>query len=216
MVGVPRGACSSGPLPERPTPERCVEAYYLQRTRFENIVEAEIAASELLRVRVLAVTLAVLLVADQLLFLFGRDRVEQFTQKPSSRGEIDALAPVPLLVFGPAIDVQLRIRPPRHRKGDAVTGIPLNRSPEQVECQGIPFPLPGIEVLTLRWSKAIRTLSPTRVRRPRQPQGSLLTPHPNRTNGLRSVRRHPARANVGGDAMNPPRVRQHCRGSSCR
>ena len=22
-------------LPERPTPERCVEAYYLQRTRFE-------------------------------------------------------------------------------------------------------------------------------------------------------------------------------------
>jgi len=23
-------------LPERPTPERCVEAYYLQRTRFES------------------------------------------------------------------------------------------------------------------------------------------------------------------------------------
>ena len=23
-------------LPERPTPERCLEAYYLQRTRFEN------------------------------------------------------------------------------------------------------------------------------------------------------------------------------------
>jgi hypothetical protein len=83
-----------------------------------------------------------------------------------SPGEIDALAPVPLLVFGPAIDVQLRIRPPRHRKGDAVTGIPLNRSPEQVECQGIPFPLPGIEVLTPRWSKAVRTLGPTHVRRP--------------------------------------------------
>jgi hypothetical protein len=33
-------------------------------------------------VRVLAVTLAVLLVADELLFLFGRDLVEQFTQKP--------------------------------------------------------------------------------------------------------------------------------------
>ena len=30
---------------------------------------------------------------------------------------------------------------------------------------------------------------------------------PNRTSGLRSLRRHPARANVGGDAMNPPRVR---------
>jgi hypothetical protein len=26
-------------LPERPTPERCVEAYYLQRTRFESIAE---------------------------------------------------------------------------------------------------------------------------------------------------------------------------------
>jgi len=25
-------------LSERPTPERCVEAYYLQRTRFESIV----------------------------------------------------------------------------------------------------------------------------------------------------------------------------------
>jgi hypothetical protein len=24
-------------LPERPTPERCVEAYYLQRTQFESI-----------------------------------------------------------------------------------------------------------------------------------------------------------------------------------
>src|SRR6516164_3954791 len=63
-----------------------------------------------------------------------------------SPGEIDALAPIPLRVFGPAIDVQLRIRPPRYRKGDAVTGIPLNRSLEQVECHGIPFPLPGIEV----------------------------------------------------------------------
>jgi hypothetical protein len=26
-------------LPERPTPERCVEAYYFQRTRFESIAE---------------------------------------------------------------------------------------------------------------------------------------------------------------------------------
>ena len=32
--------------------------------------------------RVLATTLAVLLVAEQLLFLFARDLVEQFTQKP--------------------------------------------------------------------------------------------------------------------------------------
>jgi len=35
-----------------------------------------------MRVRVLATTLVVLLVAEQLLFLFARDLVEQFTQKP--------------------------------------------------------------------------------------------------------------------------------------
>jgi hypothetical protein len=29
-------------LPERPTPERCVEAYYLQRTRFESIAEGKL------------------------------------------------------------------------------------------------------------------------------------------------------------------------------
>ena len=29
-------------LPETPTPERCVEAYYLQRTRFESIAERKI------------------------------------------------------------------------------------------------------------------------------------------------------------------------------
>src|SRR5262249_21132698 len=49
---------------------------------FERALSAEIAASELFRVRVLAATLAVLLVAEQLLFLFARDLVEQFTQKP--------------------------------------------------------------------------------------------------------------------------------------
>jgi len=49
---------------------------------FERALSAEIAASELLRMRVLAVTLAVLLVADELLFLFARDRVEQITQNP--------------------------------------------------------------------------------------------------------------------------------------
>ena len=49
---------------------------------FERALSAEIAASELLRIRVLAITLAVLLVAEQLLFLFARDLVEQFTQKP--------------------------------------------------------------------------------------------------------------------------------------
>ena len=49
---------------------------------FERALSAEIAASELLRVRMLAATLVVLLVAEQLLFLFARDLVEQFTQKP--------------------------------------------------------------------------------------------------------------------------------------
>jgi len=29
-------------LTERPTPERCVEAYYLQRTRFESIAERKL------------------------------------------------------------------------------------------------------------------------------------------------------------------------------
>jgi hypothetical protein len=29
-------------LPERPTPERCVEAYYLRRTRFESIAERKL------------------------------------------------------------------------------------------------------------------------------------------------------------------------------
>jgi hypothetical protein len=29
-------------LPERPTPERCVEAYYLQRTRFERVAERKL------------------------------------------------------------------------------------------------------------------------------------------------------------------------------
>jgi hypothetical protein len=34
-------------LPEQPTPERCVEAYYLQRTRFEGIVERKIRRRQL-------------------------------------------------------------------------------------------------------------------------------------------------------------------------
>ena len=34
-------------LPERPTPERCVEAYYLQRTRFESIAERKVRRRQL-------------------------------------------------------------------------------------------------------------------------------------------------------------------------
>ena len=41
VVRVPR-CVFQHPLPERLTPERCVEAYYLQRTRFESIVKRKI------------------------------------------------------------------------------------------------------------------------------------------------------------------------------
>jgi hypothetical protein len=34
-------------LPDRPTPERCVEAYYLQRGRFESIAEQKLRRREL-------------------------------------------------------------------------------------------------------------------------------------------------------------------------
>jgi hypothetical protein len=34
-------------LPERPTPERCVEAYYLQRTKFEGIAERKLRRRQL-------------------------------------------------------------------------------------------------------------------------------------------------------------------------
>jgi hypothetical protein len=34
-------------LPERPTPERCIEAYYLQRTRFETIAERKLRRRQL-------------------------------------------------------------------------------------------------------------------------------------------------------------------------
>ena len=34
-------------LPERPTPKRCIEAYYLQRTRFESIAERKLRRRQL-------------------------------------------------------------------------------------------------------------------------------------------------------------------------
>jgi hypothetical protein len=34
-------------LSERPTPERCVKAFYLQRTRFESIVEGKLRRRQL-------------------------------------------------------------------------------------------------------------------------------------------------------------------------
>jgi len=46
VVRVPRGVFQRL-LPERPTPERCVEAYYLQRTRFESMAERKLRRSQL-------------------------------------------------------------------------------------------------------------------------------------------------------------------------
>jgi len=34
-------------LPERPTPVKCIQAYYLQRTRFESIAEGKIRRRQL-------------------------------------------------------------------------------------------------------------------------------------------------------------------------
>ena len=45
-VRVPRRVFQ-GLLSERPTPERCVEAYYLQRTRFESIAERKLRRRQL-------------------------------------------------------------------------------------------------------------------------------------------------------------------------
>jgi hypothetical protein len=46
VVRVPRRTFQ-GLLPERPTPERCVEAYYLQRTGFESIAERKLHRRQL-------------------------------------------------------------------------------------------------------------------------------------------------------------------------
>ena len=47
MVRVPRRVFQHL-LPERPSPfERCVEAYYLQRTRFESIAEQKLRPRQL-------------------------------------------------------------------------------------------------------------------------------------------------------------------------
>ena len=47
MVHVPRRVFQRL-LPERPTPERCVEAYYLQRTRLERIAERKLRRRQLI------------------------------------------------------------------------------------------------------------------------------------------------------------------------
>lgn len=59
-------------LPERPTPERCVQAYYLQRTRFESVAERK------LRRR--------LLTEDGNVEITGRDLREASAAAPRSAG----------------------------------------------------------------------------------------------------------------------------------
>jgi len=46
VVGVPRRVFQRL-LPERPTPERCVEAYYFQRTGFESIAQQKLRRRQL-------------------------------------------------------------------------------------------------------------------------------------------------------------------------
>jgi hypothetical protein len=57
-------------LPERPTPERCVEAYYLQRTRFESIAERKLCRHQLTE--------------DGNVEITGRDLREGFATAPRS------------------------------------------------------------------------------------------------------------------------------------
>jgi len=46
VVRIPRRAFQRL-LTERPTPERCIEAYYMQRTRFESVAERKVRRRQL-------------------------------------------------------------------------------------------------------------------------------------------------------------------------
>src|SRR5262245_22471470 len=61
---------------------------------FDRALSAEIAASELIRMRVLAAALAVLLVGDELLLIFARDLVAEIAERPIPTW-------LPLQVIGP-------------------------------------------------------------------------------------------------------------------
>jgi hypothetical protein len=78
---------------------------------FDRALSVEIAASEQIRMRVLAETLAILLLGDQLLFLFARKTLEQFAGR---------LLPtwLPLKVFGPFLAYEiLALVVLRYRRG---------------------------------------------------------------------------------------------------
>jgi len=78
---------------------------------FDRALSVEIAASEQIRMRVLAGTLAILFLGDQLLFLFARETLEQFAGR---------LLPtwLPLKVFGPFLAYEiLALVVLRYRRG---------------------------------------------------------------------------------------------------
>src|SRR6516225_7477794 len=74
--------------------------YAASTPAFDRALSVEIAASEQIRMRVLAGTLAILLLGDQLLFLFARETLAQFTGR---------LLPtwLPLKVFGPFLAYEI-------------------------------------------------------------------------------------------------------------
>ncbi len=67
---------------------------------FHHALSAEIAASEQIRMRVLAATLAILLLGDQLFFLFARETLEQFAGRVLPTW-------LPLRVFGPFLAYEI-------------------------------------------------------------------------------------------------------------
>jgi len=67
---------------------------------FDHALSVEIAASEQIRMRVLAGTLAILLLGDQLLFLFARETLEQFAGRSLPTW-------LPLKVFGPFLAYEI-------------------------------------------------------------------------------------------------------------
>jgi len=74
--------------------------YAASTPAFDRALSVKIAASEQIRMRVLAGTLAILLLGDQLLFLFARETLAQFTGR---------LLPtwLPLKVFGPFLAYEI-------------------------------------------------------------------------------------------------------------
>ena len=78
---------------------------------FDRALSVEIAASEQIRMRVLAGTLAILLLGDQLLFLFARETLEQFAGRSLPTW-------LPLKVFGPFLAYEiLALVVLRYRRG---------------------------------------------------------------------------------------------------